>query len=124
MKKTVLAIVSCCICACLFSYTKEVHQHITREAFNLLRLRLGDDCASLNEMEDYLGYDETNQDTGCPGIGDAKIVAGAYMEDEYDIVYHYGWAEKPNYENTPLLVENSLICWLGNNTLHRTITHF
>lgn len=125
MKKSALVILGICLCACLFSHQQRVHQYLTREAFSLLRLALGQECVSLDEMESYLGFDETNLNGGCPGIGDGKIVSGAYMEDEYDIVYHYGWHLIPNYTNTPPwiedLVHNSLS---DNNNSHRTITHF
>jgi len=97
MKKTVFVILGFCLCACLFSHQQTVHQYLTREAFSLLRLALGEECVSLDEMESYLGFNETNQNGGCPGIGDATIVSGAYMEDEYDSLH-----DSPDYtEKSP-----------------------
>lgn len=109
----------------LYSHEKEMHQHITREAFQLLKLSFPVGFTGLDEMETYLGYDETTEDGYCPSIGREFIVAGAWMEDEYDIVHHYGCYEIPNYNDIPSWVEALLF---GDNNknrkAHSTITHF
>jgi len=126
MKKIALILVSCCMFVCLYSHKQGVHQYITREAFNLLRLSLGQDCEALDEMETtYLGFDQTNSNALVPSLGEPFIVSGAHMEDEFDIVYHYGSFTIPNYENVPPWAENFLYGSVVNNrNSHRTITHF
>jgi hypothetical protein len=108
----------------LYSYKKEVHQEITRTAYQYLRVIFGDNCEALDEMGEYLGFDETTS-TSNGSLGFLKIVSGAYMEDEYDIVYHYGSHDIPNYNNIPPSIEE-IIYGTGdlNREAHSSITHF
>ncbi len=113
------------ICINVYAHKQELHQHITREAFQLLKFSFPEGFSGLDDIEDFLGYDETTEDGYCPSIGREFIVAGAWMEDVYDIVYHYGCYDIPNYNDTPPWVEGLLF---GNNEdnrkAHSTITHF
>ncbi len=76
-------------------HQQSVHQYITREAFKLL-------CRSYpqlanSEMASYVGTTETNLSSGDKSWGDGKIVSGAWIEDEYDVVYHYGIGNTPAF---------------------------
>ena len=108
----------------ILAHEKEMHQYITREAFDLLKMSFPSGFTGLDEIEDFLGYDEAEDEWGS-SIGQEFIVAGAWMEDRYDIVHHYGCYEIPNYNDIPPWVEELLF---GNNeynnSSHSTITHF
>ena len=61
-----------------------VHQHIVREAWNLLKL---DDPGLQNvEMNNWIGYNGTS---GPWAFDNERVVAGAYREDEDDVIYNY-----------------------------------
>ncbi|MDF1612694.1 right-handed parallel beta-helix repeat-containing protein [Stygiobacter electus] len=74
------------------AHRQSLHQYITREAFKLL-------CKSYpalatSEMAQYIGTNETSSATEL-SWGAGKIVSGVWIEDEYDIVYHYGISNVP-----------------------------
>ncbi|NQV19611.1 MAG: hypothetical protein HQ534_13860, partial [Armatimonadetes bacterium] len=110
----------------VFAHKQDMHQHITREAFELLRMSFPVNFTGLDEMESYIGTDETS----IPGavsvvVGHGLVVSGVWIEDEYDIVEHYGIYEIPNYNNTPPWVEDLLFGdHDANRAAHTTITHF
>ncbi len=110
----------------VFAHEKEMHQYITREAFDLLKMSFPWGFTGLDEMEAFVGYDQTyNPDNPNVSIGYEYLVSGAWMEDRYDIVYHYGCFDSPNYNNLPPWVEDF---FLGthekNRKAHTTISHF
>ena len=110
----------------VFAHKQDMHQHITREAFELLRMSFPVNFTGLDEMESYIGTNETS----IPGavsvvVGHGLVVSGVWIEDEYDIVEHYGIYEIPNYNNTPPWVEDLLFGdHDANRAAHTTITHF
>lgn len=66
----------------LFGHGKEVHKYIVREAWKLVEYQMPE--MSQSPMKNWVGTDET--------IYYSKIVAGAYNEDEQDIIYmNCGW---------------------------------
>lgn len=72
-----------------------MHQHITREAFKLLQKSFP---GQLTEMASYVGTNEVWSGGSADGsFGALRIVSGAWLEDEYDVVYHYGIGEIPNF---------------------------
>ena len=115
----------------VFAHKQEMHQYITREAFDLLKMSFPIGFTGLDEMENYLGYDEsTNSSLAIKSIGDFKIVAGAWMEDEWDVVYHYGTPDLPDYQGIPPWLQNTIWPVVGifdgdaRRKAHSTITHF
>lgn len=113
----------------LSAHKQLMHQHITREAFELLKMSFPANFTGFNEMEEFLGHDETDETSFNPNlfysIGERKIVAGAWYEDEFDNVYHYGLLRTPNYNDLPGWVEDMVIGGLDSNIdMHSTITHF
>ena len=84
---------------CFLFYTESschkqrTHQYIVREAYQLLKKYLGD--RDVNYLKDKIGTIQTGQyinvwpDNGVPW-SDGKVVAGAFREDEEDVVYKYG----------------------------------
>ncbi|MCK4979194.1 MAG: hypothetical protein KAS62_02305 [Candidatus Delongbacteria bacterium] len=92
-----------------YSNTKckqSVHQLLTKEGFNLLKSALNN-RAELTEMESYIGDNETMPSTGVMSIGDGTIVSGAWVEDEYDIVYWYGMMDNiPSGSYDPMWLFN------------------
>ncbi|MCD6330237.1 MAG: hypothetical protein J7M10_07840, partial [Candidatus Cloacimonetes bacterium] len=108
----------------VFAHKQELHQHITREAFNLLQMSFPE---GLDEMEYFVGTDENSSGYPVLSWGDCRIVAGAWTEDEYDMVYHYGTWRRPNYNDVPPWVEDLLFGFQDpedNRAAHTTITHF
>jgi len=104
----------------LNAHQQEMHQYITREAFYLLKKSFPN---KLGEMESFLGNDETSGNGSLYTFGAFKIVSGAWIEDEYDIVYHYGIGNSPNYNQT--LPINFIIDIFGSEReAHTSITHF
>jgi hypothetical protein len=103
-----------------FSYPQSIHQHITREAFKLLQYSFP---TQLSEMAGYIGASETSSSaTSDLTWGDGKIVSGAWIEDEYDVVYHYGIGSLPNLDQT---LQNALTNVFGDQRKTYTfITHF
>ncbi len=73
------------------------HQHITREAFKLLQKSFP---GQLADMANYIGTNETQNAYNAKSFGVGKIVSGAWIEDEYDIAYHYGIGKAPSYNQT------------------------
>lgn len=77
------------------AHEQSMHQHITREAFNLLQNSFP---GQLTEMASYVGTNEVWSGGSADGsFGALRIVSGAWLEDEYDVVYHYGLGEIPNF---------------------------
>jgi len=77
------------------AHEQSMHQHITREAFNLLQNSFP---GELTEMASYIGTNEVWSGGSADGsFGALRIVSGAWLEDEYDVVYHYGLGETPNF---------------------------
>jgi hypothetical protein len=128
MKRLSIIILVLLIFSPVFSHKQEMHQHITREAFSLLKMSFPDDFVGLDEMDSFLGYDETiHPDRVNKSIGEGYIVAGSWMEDEYDIVYHYGIFDVPDYSSFPLpsWAEYLIFGDNDNNRLsHTSINHF
>ncbi len=112
----------------LLGHQQEMHQHITRESFQLLKYSFPQGFTGLDEMEAYLGSEETeNQEEDAVlfnSVGALKIVAGSWFEDEYDMVYHYGTYRIPDYNETPPWFEELLFTEEYNRSAHTTITHF
>jgi hypothetical protein len=125
MKKiNILVIIFMLININIFAHKKEVHQYITKEAFKLLQMSFPSDLQGLNELEAYIGNNETEHDNW-ESIGDSKVVAGAWYEDEFDIVYHYGFFKRPNYNDLPQWAEEILWGTFANSKdAHTSITHF
>jgi hypothetical protein len=76
------------------AHQTEMHQHITREAFKLLKMSFP---GGLSEMESYVGTSEKGNPVD-KSWGSLKIVSGSWIEDEYDVVYHYGIGNEPDFE--------------------------
>lgn len=77
------------------AHTQKLHQHITREAFQLLQMSFP---GKLSEMGSYLGTNETVDPYGLDkSWGARRIVSGSWIEDEYDPVYHYGSGRRPDF---------------------------
>lgn len=112
----------------LLGHQQEMHQHITRESFQLLKYSFPEDFSGLDEMEAYLGYSETDNTQEDAvlfnSVGALKLVAGSWFEDEYDMVYHYGTYRVPNYNNVPPWFEELIFSDEYNQAAHTTITHF
>ncbi|MBO8152980.1 MAG: T9SS type A sorting domain-containing protein, partial [Candidatus Marinimicrobia bacterium] len=52
----------------------------------------------LAEMSSYIGTNEVWSGGSADGsFGALRIVSGAWLEDEYDVVYHYGIGERPEF---------------------------
>ncbi|MBN1948209.1 MAG: right-handed parallel beta-helix repeat-containing protein [Candidatus Cloacimonetes bacterium] len=120
-----------CLSTNVFCHKQEIHQHVTREAFQLLKMAFPPDFTGLDEMENRLGFSESeNSGLSFKSIGDFKIVAGAWMEDEWDVVYHYGTPDLPNYEGLTQIQQDIIWPFLGivnsdfRREAHATITHF
>lgn len=89
MKKILVLIIL--ITSISFAYRQHVHQYLTIEAYNLLKLQLGYDIMRLQEK---LGG------TSSWYIGDRPwqrgyITTGAWREDEEDVVYGYSKSSPP-----------------------------
>lgn len=100
-----------------------IHQHIVREAFKLLLLSYPE--LQNSELAIYIGNDETNSTSMYHSWGDGTVVSGSWIEDEYDIVYHYGIWSAPEFNQTltPELVQ----LFLSPETIRQSfvsITHF
>lgn len=82
-----------------------IHQHIVKEAFKLLLLSYPE--LQYTELATYIGIDETNSNSMYHSWGDGTVVSGSWIEDEYDIVYHYGIWSAPEFNQTltPELVQ-------------------
>jgi len=123
MKKYLLGILIC-ININLFAHDQLLHQHITREAFKLLKKSFPN---HLIDMGNYIGTNQVWSGNSADGsFGALKIVSGSYIEDEYDVVYGYGITRIPNYNQ--FLPIPTLISWFGGEDAlrkaHTTITHF
>lgn len=70
----------------IFPHEQVVHQYIVRQAYELLKVQLGNDNP-IPKLFEHLGYSETGTGAFQPG---GLIVIGAFREDEEDIVYFYG----------------------------------
>ncbi len=100
-----------------------IHQHIVREAFKLLLLSYPE--LQNTDLSTYIGIDETNSNSMYKSWGDGTVVSGSWIEDEYDIVYHYGIWSAPEFNQTltPELVQ----LFLSPETIRQvfvSITHF
>ena len=104
----------------LFAHDPDMHQYITREAFQLLQYSFP---TQLSEMGNYIGNNEVWSGGSADGsFGALKIVSGASLEDEYDVVYHYGLGADPFIPNN---VVTFLISATGSERAAlTTITHF
>lgn len=113
-----LTILSTCV---LFSHKQSVHQHITREAFKLL-LKSYPFLAN-SPMATYIGNSETNSNSAYYSWGDGTIASGSWIEDEYDIAYHYGIGREPVFSEWIASAYVALFPG-GNRTAFTSITHF
>ncbi len=108
----------------IYSHDQSVHQHIVREAWKLLLLSYPQLANS--EMNQYIGTNETTSTGSEKSWGARKIVSGSWMEDEYDIVYHYGIGNTPNFNQT-ITPEVADIFFMDDETERKafvSITHF
>ena len=105
----------------LIAHDQVTHQHITREAFKLLKKSFP---TELSDMEEYIGTSDVWSGSSADGsFGALKIVSGAYLEDEYDVVYGYGLTQQPDYNQ--VIPTNTLISMFGSlREAHTSITHF
>ena len=79
----------------IFPHKQRVHQYMVREAYKLLKLY--NNNQDIPELLNNLGTTHSGgylgsfplSDNGHPWV-DGKIVAGAFREDEEDVVYGYG----------------------------------
>ncbi len=74
--------------ASLIAHKQHTHQYIIREGYNLLKLQVG----AIPTIESHISVAEGG------GGGTWKsglITAGAWNEDEEDIVYHYSASNPP-----------------------------
>jgi len=106
--------------------TEEAHRHIVKEAFKLLKLSYPN---QLTEMEAHLGTNQTESTSHSRSFGQGYIVQGTYLEDHYDIVYHYGIFRRPEFNQSlpePLiiLIAKLLGYYDDINEGFQTITHF
>jgi hypothetical protein len=100
-----------------------MHQYITREAFTLLEKSFP---GQLQEMSQYVGNNETISEEWywSKSVGAGKIVSGAWIEDEYDVVFHYGlYTKRPNFEQD---IPDWILDILDrdNRKAYTSITHF
>jgi len=70
----------------LFGHQQTIHQYIVREAFKLLLKSYP--SLAYSAMATYVGTNETSNPSD-KSWGAEKIVSGAWIEDEEDIVYDY-----------------------------------
>ena len=123
MKKILLLLFFSGACI-LNAHQQSLHQHIVREAFKLLLLS----CPELqnSEMVQYIGNSENNSNSGYNSWGDGTVAAGAFLEDEYDIVYHYGLWDSPNFNQTITPEIYSIFFMNAEQMRHSltSITHF
>lgn len=109
----------------LFAHKQPVHQHITREAFKLLKKSFP---TQLTDMENFIGNSEIWSGGSTDGsFGALKIVSGAWLEDEYDVVYGYGLTQNPDYRDylDRSIPANTLINMFGSlREAHTSITYF
>ncbi|MDP4175035.1 MAG: T9SS type A sorting domain-containing protein [Bacteroidota bacterium] len=74
----------------LHAHSERVHQYVAIEAYNLLKLYLGTDVPQIlnnmgsRETGNFLSWYDRGND-----FDDGKIVAGAFREDVYDLVYNF-----------------------------------
>jgi hypothetical protein len=101
-------------------HTQTVHQHLAREGWRLLKLS-NPSFYNCIEANYWIGQSQTN---GPWAFDQNRVVAGAWREDEEDVVWNYvcwGTAtnshfwyspnpDDPNYNEPPLLLE----CTLGS----------
>ena len=104
----------------VYSHNEIVHQYIVREAFKLLKNEFP---TQLTDMENYVGNDQTVNQGHAMTFGAGFIVSGAYMEDHYDINYHYGLGKEPDYNQT-FIPEELLNVIMNETRNYATITHF
>ena len=125
-KKSIILLLLLLFCLTLFAHKQDMHQHITREAFSLLKRSFPTGFTGLDEMEQHLGYDEVNNTSlDFLSIGDFKIVAGAWNEDEYDIVHHYGIPRSPDYfDDGQNALINLFVSADDNRKMHTSVSHF
>lgn len=69
----------------LFPHEQPVHQHIVRQAW--LRLKLDHPTYNGLEMDDWIGYAEKDGPWSISNQG--RVVAGAWREDDEDVIYSY-----------------------------------
>ncbi|MFC1887895.1 T9SS type A sorting domain-containing protein [Candidatus Cloacimonadota bacterium] len=128
MKTLIITLLMLYIYFFLLGHQQEMHQHITRESFQLLRYSFPEDFTGLNELAAYLGTDEVENIQEDPvvfnSVGALKVVGGSWFEDEYDMVYHYGTYRVPDYNNMPPWFEELVFSEDFNRAAHTTITHF
>ncbi|MGD9899147.1 MAG: hypothetical protein AB7T22_08470, partial [Calditrichaceae bacterium] len=107
------------------THNENIHQYIVKEAFQLLKFSYP---TELTEMENYVGTTESSSTGLIRTFGPWKIVAGAYMEDHADIVYHYGIGARPDFnQSLPIGFMDFILESLGvadiDDAFH-SITHF
>lgn len=81
MKKIIATTIVLLFMGKLIAHYGEAHQHLVREAYNLLKYQLGCD---ITEMVNHIGNNEIGTHYFDPG---GLVVIGAYREDLEDIVY-------------------------------------
>jgi hypothetical protein len=119
MKKLILLILLICS-PVFFPHGQTMHQYIVREAFKLLIKSYP--ILANSEMATYIGFNETSNSID-KSWGAGKIVSGAWIEDEYDIVYHYGIGNIPNFNQWTSNLYANLFNG-GNREAFTSITHF
>lgn len=110
----------------IIAHDQAMHQYLTREAFNLLKMSFP---GQLSEMSSYIGTNEEDNTDNVRSFGSFKIVSGAWIEDEYDIVYHYGIGADPVYnQSVPVNLLMELYDIFDEDEVrraaHTCITHF
>jgi|GEM_PF-3651978 len=66
-----------------FAHKQHVHQYLTTEGYNLLKNYIG---CEIPQMVTHL-----NNDPVGPSWSNLTLTAGAWLEDDEDIVYGYGY---------------------------------
>lgn len=123
-KKFILLMLVILFSNTIYSHDQLVHQHIVRQAWQLLVLSYPELANS--EMAQYIGTNETSNGSSELSWGASKVVSGAWLEDEYDVVYHYGIAEIPNFNQTltPELVQIFVMNAETKRAAFSSISHF
>ncbi|MBU1099638.1 MAG: T9SS type A sorting domain-containing protein [Bacteroidetes bacterium] len=124
MKKTIIILLIIMFSSTSFCHEQPMHQYITREAWQLLLKSFPE--LQYTEMANYIGYAQTNSNQNLKSMGDGKVVSGAWIEDEYDILYHYGVGRQPEFNQsvTPELYSIFLETAENKRQSFTSITHF
>ena len=124
MKSKIIVLIILLLPTITICHEQNMHQYITREAWKLLIKSYPQ--LQNSEIANYIGFSETNSNQNLKSMGDGKIVSGAWIEDEYDILYHFGIGRVPtfNQEVTPFLYSLFLETPEDRRAAFTSITHF